>query len=91
MAILTVLNSCRSADFLFLLRATGLSKGNLSVQLTRLEEAGLIRMEKCFVGKKTRTTASISRRGSQELVRYWEKVDQLRSYPVLRSRRQANA
>ncbi len=80
LAILTVLNSCRSADFLFLLRVTGLSKGNLSVQLTRLEEAGLIRIEKCFVRKKTRTTVSLSRHGSEELARYWETVDRLRSF-----------
>ncbi len=80
LAILTVLNSCQSADFLFLLRVTGLSKGNLSVQLTRLEEAGLISMEKCFVGKKTRTTVSISRHGAEELARYWASVDRLRSF-----------
>lgn len=39
---LTVLASCAGADFLSLQNITGLSKGNLSVQLTRLEEAGLI-------------------------------------------------
>ena len=82
LAILTVLDACRSADFLFLLRVTGLSKGNLSVQLTRLEEAGFITMEKFFVGKKARTTASITRTGGKGLARYWETVDQLRSYPT---------
>jgi DNA-binding transcriptional ArsR family regulator len=46
LAIMKVLSSCRSADFLFLQNVTGLSKGNLSVQISRLEEAGLLAMEK---------------------------------------------
>ncbi len=85
LSILTVLNSCRGADFLFLLRLTGLSKGNLSVQLTRLEEAGLIKTERSFAGKKTRTTAAISKNGRNELARYWEAVDRLRSFVALRT------
>jgi winged helix DNA-binding protein len=40
LAILTVLCSCKSADFVFLRRVTGLTKGNLSVQLVNLEQAG---------------------------------------------------
>jgi Winged helix DNA-binding domain len=43
LAILTVLASCQSADFLFLEPARGLMRGNLSVQLTRLEEAGPVK------------------------------------------------
>jgi DNA-binding transcriptional ArsR family regulator len=46
LAIMTVLSSCRSADFLFLQNITGLSKGNLSVQISRLEETGLLAVEK---------------------------------------------
>ena len=44
LAILSVLGGCGAADFLFLENATGLSRGNLSVQLTKLEEAGLIKL-----------------------------------------------
>jgi len=80
LAILTVLSSCSSADFLFLLRVTGLSKGNLSVQLTRLEATGYIAIEKSFVGKKTRTTVSLLPPGNRELKRYWETVERIRSY-----------
>jgi DNA-binding transcriptional ArsR family regulator len=46
LAILTVLAACEWADFLFIKRGTGLSRGNLSVQLSRLEEASLIVIEK---------------------------------------------
>ena len=78
LAILTVLSSCRTADFLFLQNATGLSKGNLSVQLSKLEEAGLIRIRKEIVDKKTRTTASLSVRGEREIATYWTTMDRLR-------------
>ena len=43
LAILTVLSSVADADFVFLQRATGLTKGNLSSHLTKLEDAGLVR------------------------------------------------
>jgi DNA-binding transcriptional ArsR family regulator len=52
LAILTVLSACASADFTFLQSATGLSKGNLSVQITRLEEAGLISVDKSSRGRR---------------------------------------
>lgn len=79
LAILTVLSACRAADFLFLQNATGLSKGNLSVQLSKLEQAGLIRLKKEIVGKKTRTTASLTAKGNKEIAAYWEAMDKLRN------------
>jgi DNA-binding PadR family transcriptional regulator len=78
LAILTVLSACRSADFLFLQTTTGLSKGNLSVQLTKLEQAGLIRIEKEIAERKTRTTASLSPEGSRDLAEYWKSMDEMR-------------
>ena len=44
-----------SADFLFLMRQTGLTWGNLSSHLSKLEEAGYVGIEKEFVGKKPHT------------------------------------
>ena len=41
LAILTVLSSVKEGDFTFLLRATGLTKGNLSSHLSKLEDAKL--------------------------------------------------
>ena len=40
LAILTVLSSASDADFLFVQRATGLTKGNLSSHLTKLRRRG---------------------------------------------------
>jgi DNA-binding MarR family transcriptional regulator len=78
LAILTVLSACASADFLFLERITALSKGNLSVQLTNLEAAGLIEIRKESVDKKTRTIASLTNLGRKEVTAYWRTMDQLR-------------
>jgi DNA-binding transcriptional ArsR family regulator len=60
LAILTALSACERADFLFLLRITGLTKGNLSSHLSKLEEAGLVEIEKRFVAKKTQTLVRLS-------------------------------
>jgi DNA-binding MarR family transcriptional regulator len=78
LAILTVLSSCRSADFLFLQNVTGLSKGNLSVQIWRLEEAALVKVEKVIEKKKTRTTVSLTHRGTEAVERYWKMMDEIR-------------
>ncbi len=77
LAILTVLASCERADFLFLERATGLSRGNLSVQMMRLEEAGLIEIEKKIEGKRTVTTAALRKGGRWTLGEYWRQMDVL--------------
>ena len=78
LAILSVLSSCKTADFLFLQSATGLTKGNLSAQLSKLEEADLVRITKAFVGKKPNTSASLTEKGCQALADYWLTMDQIR-------------
>src|SRR5258708_3606407 len=56
LGILTALDACRSADFMHLQAVTGLSHGNLSLHLGKLEAHGLIEIEKAFIRKKPRTT-----------------------------------
>lgn len=79
LAILTVLSSCDHADFTFLQAVTGLTKGNLSVQLTRLEEAGLIHTEKIPHGKKSRTVVKLSRAGRHQLGSYWDTMRRIQT------------
>lgn len=79
LAILSVLCGCGAAEFLFLENATGLSRGNLSVQLAKLEEAGLIRVRKEIIRKKTRTTASLTAKGIRNLSAYWKAMDKLQA------------
>ena len=78
LAILTALSSCERADFLFLLRITGLTKGNLSSHLSKLEEAGLVEIEKRFVEKKTQTLVRLSGSGRQAIESYWKEMEELR-------------
>lgn len=80
LAILTVLSACARADFTFLQTATGLSKGNLSIQLTRLEEAGLVTIEKTIVRKRTLTTVALTPEGRSELVLYWRQMERIRAH-----------
>jgi DNA-binding transcriptional ArsR family regulator len=77
LSILTVLSACERADFTFLQIATGLSKGNLSVQLTRLEEAAMISVEKILETKKTRTTVKLSAEGRIQLNEYWQTMKRI--------------
>jgi DNA-binding transcriptional ArsR family regulator len=61
--VVTVLAGVKEADFLYLLDATGLTKGNLSTHLARLEEAGYVHIEKAFRGKIPLTLAWLTSEG----------------------------
>lgn len=78
--IMTVLSSCQSADFLFLQRATGLTKGNLSSHLSKLEEASFIAIQKRFVGKTPNTHIALTPIGQQAIQQHWQQLDALRSH-----------
>ena len=78
LAILTALAACKAADFLYLQRLTGLSKGNLSSHLSKLENAELVTVEKEFVGKIPNTRISITKLGRSAVERHWKRLDQLR-------------
>ncbi len=82
LAILTALASCERADFLFLLRITGLTKGNLSSHLSKLEESGLVEIEKRFVRKKPQTLVRLSDTGRQSIEGYWKEMEELRESAV---------
>lgn len=79
LAIMTVLTNCESADFLFLQRLTGLSKGNLSAHLSKLEEAGLVSIYKSFNGKIPNTSVSLTKDGTKSIGDHWERLESLRS------------
>jgi DNA-binding MarR family transcriptional regulator len=78
LAILTVLSSVTDADFTFLQRATGLTKGNLSSHLTKLEEAGLVGIEKRFVRKKPNTNVALTAEGRHRIAHHWEQLERLK-------------
>jgi DNA-binding MarR family transcriptional regulator len=67
LGILTITAEAESADFGYLRDALGLTPGNLSRHLTVLEEAGLIKVEKGYEGKRPRTWVSITSDGRSAL------------------------
>jgi len=68
--IMTHLYVIESADFLFLMRRTGLTFGNLSAHMSKLEDAGYIQIIKEFIGKKPHTMLRITEKGRQAFDEY---------------------
>ncbi len=91
LAILTVLSSVRDADFVFLQRATGLTKGNLSSHLTKLEVAGLVAIEKRFVHKKPNTNVALTPVGKQRIADHWDQLERLRNLSGTAAQREHRA
>ena len=65
-----ILHIPKEADFVYLLRETGLTKGNLSTHLLRLEEAGYVEIEKTFRGKIPLTIVRLSSEGKAAFQSY---------------------
>lgn len=79
LAIMTILSAGESADFLALQRLTGLTSGNLSVHLSKLEEGELIRLDKQFVDKKPKTQIQITAKGQHALEKHWLQLENFRA------------
>jgi DNA-binding transcriptional ArsR family regulator len=77
LTIVALLSSVKEADFLFLLRETGLTKGNLSTHLVRLEEAGYVEIEKTFRGKIPLTLARLSAGGRAAFQAYRKSMQEI--------------
>jgi DNA-binding transcriptional ArsR family regulator len=77
LAIMAVLSACESADFIYLLNATGLSKGNLSAHLSKLEAGGYVCISKGFKGKYPHTTCELSRAGRRAFDAYRKQMSAL--------------
>ena len=67
LGILTITSRSRQADFGYLREALSLTSGNLSTHVTVLEEAGLVRVEKGYAGRRPRTWVSITSEGRAAL------------------------
>ncbi len=68
--VLACLAVVSRADFLYVMRETGLTQGNLSSHLAKLESAGYVGVEKTFVGKVPRTVLTLTDRGREALRAY---------------------
>ena len=74
LAILATLYPLEQADFLFLQRTTGLTKGNLSSHLARLEGAGYVTIDKTYRGKVPLTLVALSHAGRRAFDGYREQL-----------------
>ena len=72
--VLTYLYVVESVDFVFLKNMTGLTWGNLSTHLAKLEEAGYVVMEKKFLLKKPHTILSLTKEGRSAYEEYRKKM-----------------
>lgn len=68
--IMTVLYAVEEADFVYLQRECGLTQGNLSSHLTRLEEASYLTISKTFKGKYPLTLCRLTKKGRQAFEAY---------------------
>jgi DNA-binding MarR family transcriptional regulator len=78
LAVLTALSARGSADFLLLQHITGLTKGNLSSHLAKLERGRLVRIDKQFAGKTPTTVVRLTAEGDAAIERHWRQLDRLR-------------
>jgi DNA-binding MarR family transcriptional regulator len=67
LGILTVLAGADRADFVYLRDTLGLTDGNLSRNLSVLEHAGYVTIEKTFAERKSRTWVSATTAGQDAL------------------------
>ena len=77
LAVMSVLIDLEEADFVYLREATGVTAGNLSVQIDKLTSAGYIMVEKGYKGKKPQTICRISPEGLRAFEEY---VEALKTY-----------
>jgi len=75
LAVISLLISVEEADFNYLKKETETTDGNLSVHLTKLEEAGYIKVKKSFRGKKPLTVCSLTEKGKAAFARYLKALE----------------
>ena len=74
LSVISLLVSVESAEFNYLLEKTGASKGNLSVQISKLSKAGFIKVKKSFRKNYPLTTCRITEKGRDAFKDYVEAI-----------------
>lgn len=75
--ILACLMAVEGVDFLFVANQTGLTRGNLSSHMSKLEESGYVEVKKEFVERMPRTLMSITRKGRDAFRAYKRSMSQV--------------
>ncbi len=74
LSIISLLISVEAAEFSYLLEETNATRGNLSVQISKLKDAGYIKVKKSFRKNYPLTTCSISKKGINAFEKYVEAI-----------------
>jgi DNA-binding MarR family transcriptional regulator len=74
LAVMALLYVVESADFIFLMNQTGLTWGNLSAHMSKLEEAGYIEVVKSFKGKRPNTMLRLTQAGRAAFQAYRQQM-----------------
>ena len=75
--VMALLYVIESADFTFIMNQLGLTWGNLSAHITKLEEGGYLAVEKGFKGKRPQTMLSLTTAGRQAFQTYRQTMQQM--------------
>jgi DNA-binding MarR family transcriptional regulator len=75
LAIVSVLAAVEGLTFTELRDQLGMTDGNLSVHLTKLEEKGYASIDKRFVGRRPQTTVKLTRAGRDAFRRYLDHLE----------------
>ncbi len=65
----------RAVDFNSLIEALDLTKGNLSTHIKKLEDEGLVKVDKTFVGRKPQTTYRCTSKGKKAIKTYLSTIE----------------
>ncbi|MDD4310047.1 MAG: transcriptional regulator [Candidatus Cloacimonetes bacterium] len=72
--IIYLLARTKSLDYLQLMRQTGLTSGNITTHLNKLQESGYIRINKSFIGRKPNTAMELTPKGMRAYYEWGENV-----------------
>lgn len=72
--IMRLLRKYSALEYNSLHRSTGLSKGNLSNHLAKLQDAGYVNVDKRFENKKPMTTVCLTDEGREAIEQYFERM-----------------
>jgi DNA-binding MarR family transcriptional regulator len=77
LGIMAYLSTVSPAPFVELKAKVNATDGNLSTHLSKLEEAGYVRIDKSFVNKKPRSNVHLTAKGRRAWIDYLDKLQTL--------------
>ncbi len=77
LSVMAYLSGAGAADFTQLRRKVGVTDGNLSVHIRKLEEADYIKVEKKFAGRRPLTICHLTKKGREAWIAYIARMETL--------------